>query len=1140
MDIAQNIAQRFIALPLEKRRLYLEKMLAQGISPANFPIPAVRDSFDTLPVSYAQERQWFLWQMDPNNSTYNISTALLLHGKLDVLALTRSFDALVERHESLRTTFSSHTFNSHTTGVQQIVHAHALVNITTHVLEACSDEDDCQYQIAAFVDRESQQSFDLQKGPLLRVGLLRMDNNRHVLTVVVHHIIADGWSMTRMVNELMQLYAAITQHTEAELPALPIQYADYAIWQRSWMDAGERDRQLAYWQTVLGGEQPILGLPADRPRPPQSSYRGARIHCEMPSTLSKALLSLASREGVTPFVLLLTAFHVLLHRYSGQADIRIGVPVANRNRVEIESLLGLFVNTQVFKADIDSEMRFSDLLNQVKRTAMDAQVFQELPFEQLVEALQPRRSLNLNPLFQAMFNFQIESGAQLSLAQLPGLRVETLTVETHTSAIDLTLDVFETAVGLSAAFTYATDLFDASTIECMARHWLNLLKAIISEPQQRIVELSLLESHERRLIAEKCNGPAVLLTERCVHELIEMQTEKTPDAVALIFDDRSLTYAELNIQANRLAHRLIELGVRTDTRVGIAIDRSFEMIIGLLAILKAGGAYVPLDPDYPAERLTYMMEDSGIALLLTKTSSSQTPLINKLPIPAHINSLSISLDDAETAQYSASNPPHNLNGLRRSRGDNLCYLIYTSGSTGKPKGVMVRHSALSNFIASMAKIPGISAADKLLSLTTFSFDIFGLEIYLPLTTGSCVVLASKEVSQDPLRALQLVKREQITVLQATPSIWRILLESEQAAVLSNCRFFCGGEALDEELAARMRQIGVSVWNLYGPTETTIWSALQCIDVEARLALGRPIDNTGLYVVESNLSIALARIAGELLIGGEGLARGYHRRPALTAERFVPNPFSNRGERLYRTGDLASYHTDGAIDYLGRIDQQVKIHGFRIELGEIETRIKEDTAVRDASVITQASVHGPQLVAYIVAKDSIAVTDAAVQDALRNQLKNRLKICLPNYMVPAHILFIAQFPLTPNGKLDRKALPALDTQSAKKDFVAPASELQRSVAAIWQDLLKSESIGLADNFFELGGHSLLAAQVAHRLREQLQLDISIKSLFIAENLGEFCEMVQAAQPEARSVEDALTKSLEALKRLSASDIENLIS
>ncbi len=1015
-----------------------------------------------LALSFAQERQWFLWQLDPHSAAYHIPSVLRLKGRLDQQALQRSFDALVARHESLRT----QVYQDGERAFQLIRPATALVIARAH-----ADAANLQQQVEAEIARP----FDLQAGPLLRVTLLRLADDEHVLVLVQHHIVSDGWSMQVMVDELVQLYAANSQGQTPQLPELPLQYADYAHWQRRWMAAGERERQLAYWRQLLGGEQPMLELPTARARPAVQSYRGASLQLELPEALVLGLNALAQREGVTLFMVLLASFQSLLYRYSGQQDIRIGVPVANRNRVEVERLVGFFVNTQVLKADIDGQMTVGQLLQQVKRRSLDAQSHQDLPFEQLVEALQPERSLSHNPLFQVMFNHQSEAGLMRSGQSLPDLRVEGLDWGSQTAQFDLSLDTQASAEGIHATLTYATDLFEPDVLKRMLAHWQNLLQGMLNDPQQRVGQLPLLDPSEQQLLVEHWNATSRDYPRQPVHQLIEAQVAQTPDAPALVFAAQRLSYAELNRRANRLAHRLIAAGVGPDVLVGLVVERSIEMVVGLLAVLKAGGAYVPLDPDYPRERLAYMLEDSGVKLLLT-----QPHLREQLPIAQGIECLV--LGESAFEHYPETNPGIALDG------ENLAYVIYTSGSTGQPKGAGNRHSALVNRLCWMQDAYALATHDTVLQKTPFSFDVSVWEFFWPLMTGARLVVAAPGDHRDPARMVALINAERVTTLHFVPSMLQAFL---QDAAVSSChslqRIVCSGEALpidaQQQVFAKLPAAGL--YNLYGPTEAAIdvthWT---CVDEKCdTVPIGQPIANLQTYVLDAQLQAVAIGVAGELYLGGIGLARGYHRRPGLTAERFIASPFESGG-RLYRTGDRVRQRADGVIEYLGRLDHQVKLRGLRIELGEIEARILETAEVQEASVQV---VDGKHLVGYLVLQVS--------GDNWREPLSAHLAAHLPDYMVPSQWVLLEQMPLSPNGKLDRKALPKPQAGRHNQAFRAPQTELEQRLATIWGEVLEVERVGLDDNFFELGGHSLLVLMLRERIRKATGRALSVSQLML---------------------------------------------
>ncbi|MBI6899466.1 amino acid adenylation domain-containing protein [Pseudomonas putida] len=1080
-------------------------------SASQAPAFTVVDRSQPLPLSYAQQRQWFLWQLEPESAAYNIPSALRLKGELNIEALRSSFAALIARHETLRTTFRQQGDSA-----EQVVRP--TLDVPLQVASAALDESALQ----AWVEAQVREPFNLEHGPLLRARLLRLAADEHVLVLTLHHIVADGWSMPIMVDELVRGYESHLQGKAPQPPALAFQYADYAAWQRQWMEAGEQQRQLDYWQARLGSTQPILELATDRPRPAVQQYDGARLQVSLEPGLVARLKALAGQQDVTLFMLLLASFQALLHRHSGQADIRVGVPVANRTRAETEGLIGFFVNTQVLDARFQPQLRFDELLQQVKHTALGAQAHQELPFEQLVEALQPERSLSHSPLFQVMFNHQTQVLGESR--ELAGLSLQGLVSDKQTAQFDLTLDTAEHEGGLSATLTYATSLFEAASVARMAEHWRNLLQGICQDAAQRVADLPLLSREERERTLHVWNDSAADYPRgQTVQQLIEAQAARTPQATAAVLGEQSLSYEQLNRRANALAHHLRSLGVGPDVLVGIAVERSLDMLVGLLAVLKAGGAYVPLDPQFPEDRLAYMMEDSGIALLLT-----QSGLLQRLPIPPQVHSLC--LDRPLPAEYGEDNP------RQLALPENLAYVIYTSGSTGKPKGVTIRHEALVNFLCSMARQPGIDASDKVLSLTSLSFDIAGLELYLPLLRGASVVLLGEQVNKDPQALLAVIQAQAVSVVQATPSTWRMLLDAAALGAFAGKKVLCGGEALSAELAQRLIAQAGHVWNVYGPTETTIWSACHYLTASDDVWLGRPLANTRLHVLGAELDVLPQGARGELLIGGDGLARGYHNRPGLTAERFVPDPFASEpGARLYRTGDLTRYRDDGVIEYVGRLDHQVKIRGFRIELGEIEERLLLHPAIREAAVIDIDGPAGKQLAAYLVLHDAQQGVEA-----LRGELRAHLKAGLPDYMVPSHLVGLARMPQTPNGKLDRKALPLPDASQLQPAHVAPVTELERKLAAIWAEVLHVERVGLQDNFFDLGGHSLLIVQVIGRVREQLGVDLSLNELFEQATLADFSQVVERKSGQVANAHDELTKSLEALKRLTAQEIDNLIA
>ncbi|HIE5306710.1 TPA: non-ribosomal peptide synthase/polyketide synthase [Pseudomonas aeruginosa] len=1068
-----KLARRFIELPVEKRRVFLETLRGEGIDFSLFPIPAGVSSAERDRLSYAQQRMWFLWHLEPQSGAYNLPSAVRLNGPLDRQTLERAFASLVQRHETLRTVFPR--------GADDSLAQAPLQRPLEVAFEDCSGlpEAEQEARLREEAQRESLQPFDLCEGPLLRVRLIRLGEERHVLLLTLHHIVSDGWSMNVLIEEFSRFYSAYATGAEPGLPALPIQYADYALWQRSWLEAGEQERQLEYWRGKLGERHPVLELPTDHPRPAVPSYRGSRYEFSIEPALAEALRGTARRQGLTLFMLLLGGFNILLQRYSGQTDLRVGVPIANRNRAEVEGLIGLFVNTQVLRSVFDGRTSVATLLAGLKDTVLGAQAHQDLPFERLVEAFKVERSLSHSPLFQVMYNHQPLVADIEALDSVAGLSFGQLDWKSRTTQFDLSLDTYEKGGRLYAALTYATDLFEARTVERMARHWQNLLRGMLENPQASVDSLPMLDAEERYQLLEGWNATAAEYPlQRGVHRLFEEQVERTPMAPALAFGEERLDYAELNRRANRLAHALIERGVGADRLVGVAMERSIEMVVALMAILKAGGAYVPVDPEYPEERQAYMLEDSGVQLLL-----SQSHL--KLPLAQGVQRIDLDQADAWLENHAENNPGIELNG------ENLAYVIYTSGSTGKPKGAGNRHSALSNRLCWMQQAYGLGVGDTVLQKTPFSFDVSVWEFFWPLMSGARLVVAAPGDHRDPAKLVALINREGVDTLHFVPSMLQAFLQDEDVVSCTSLkRIVCSGEALpadaQQQVFAKLPQAGL--YNLYGPTEAAIdvthWTCVE--EGKDAVPIGRPIANLACYILDGNLEPVPVGVLGELYLAGRGLARGYHQRPGLTAERFVASPFV-AGERMYRTGDLARYRADGVIEYAGRIDHQVKLRGLRIELGEIEARLLEHPRVREAAVL---AVDGRQLVGYVVLESE--------GGDWREALAAHLAASLPEYMVPAQWLALERMPLSPNGKLDRKALPAPEVSVAQAGYSAPRNAVERNLAEIWQDLLGVERVGLDDNFFSLGGDSIVSIQVVSRAR-QAGLQLSPRDLFQHQNI-----------------------------------------
>ncbi|MDQ3563928.1 MAG: amino acid adenylation domain-containing protein [Pseudomonadota bacterium] len=1076
-----DFANRIANLSPEARALF-EAKLRQKAAAKQYTIPTLPRSgqAQAFAQSFAQQRLWFLYQWEPASPFYNINSALKLEGELDVAAFERCINEIVKRHESLRTSFTTQENEA-----VQIIHPSANAKVSFVDLRGFSpSERDAEMRRLAA--EESERPFDLSRAPLIRVSLLQLEDTSHVTLTALHHIISDGWSIGVFYREVTALYQAFAKSKAVSLPELSIQYPDYAVWQRGHLSGEVLEPQLAYWKERLSGAPPLLELPTDRPRPALQSFKGARLSRVLDKTLLDAVKTVGQADRATLFMTLLAAFSVLLSRYCRSDDIVIGSPIAGRTRTETEHLIGFFVNTLTLRTDLSGDPSFREHLSRVRETALSAYAHQDLPFEKLVEELKPERSLSYSPLFQVMFVLQNTTQAPL---RLPGLKVERLDLGRETSKFDLSLYVIETSEGLKISFEYNRDLFDAATIVRMMSHFETLLKSIVENPGQKISRLALLTVAERHALIHDWNQPRIdYPNDATIVQLFEAQVRRSPQAVALAFDDQEFTYEEINRRANRLAHHLISLGVGPDVLVGIFVERSFEMIVGLLGILKAGGAYVPLDPGYPIERLGFMLSDAALAVVVAQQGLELTANGAKL----------LRLDSDRSAI--AAQPDHNP--ADRADAEALAYIIYTSGSTGKPKGVCIAHRALANLLHAMREHTAITEEDSLLAVTTLSFDIAALELYLPLIAGARLVLASRETAADGEALSKCLADCRITLMQATPATWRLLIEAGWQGS-DKLRVLCGGEALPQELADQLLARCESVSNLYGPTETTIWSSAERVRANQTISIGRPLANTEIYILDGALNQAPIGVPGELHIAGAGLARGYLNRPELTAEKFISNPFSDKpGARLYKTGDLARYRADGNIEFLGRIDSQVKLRGFRIELGEIEACLRQHSKLREAAVLAREDHAGEKrLAAYFVHNEASAPASA---DELRSFLKN----LLPDYMLPSSFVALDQMPLTANGKLDRKALPAPDRLLSDSAPVAPRTLLEQQLAAIFAAVLKIDRVGIRDNFFDLGGHSFLVLRVVAEIEKNCGRRLSVATLFQSPTVEEIGQILAA--------------------------------
>ena len=1059
-----------------------------------------------LPISFAQEGVCFIQQLAPESSAYQAQATIRLTGELNVNALQQSLSEMVRRHEIFRTTFLPVDGQ-----LVQVIHPSLLIDLP--LLDLCTlPENDRSTEVQRLLNAEFQKPFDPAQLPLVRWVLLRLSDLEHLLVHVEHHLVHDGWSFNVFLCELVELYRCFVVGKPSPLPELPIQFADFAHWQRQWMQGQEAEIQLAYWKTKLANSSPLLELPYDRPRPAEQTYRGATHRIELPTSLCKSLQALSRQEGTTLFMTMLTAFVTMLHRYTQQEDINVGSSIANRRLRETEGLIGMIVNTFVLRNDISGNPKFCELLNRVRQVTLEAYAHQDLPFGKVVEALQPTRNLSHNPLYQVMFSFH---DAPLPDLEISGLNVSLQEALSNGSAkLDLDLVVIprsqrssfgKKAEGMTLVWEYNTDLFDATTIQRIIRHYQTLLESIVANPEQRISEMPLLTVSERhQLLGEWNDTQTQYPQDQCIHQLFEAQVEQTPNSVALMFEDQQLTYWELNCRANQLADYLQTLGVGPEVLVGLCVERSIEMVVAILAILKAGGAYVPLDPAYPIERLVYMLNDSQVSVLLT-----QQKLVNRLP-EHQAQLVCLDTDSKRISTASQQNP---ISGVKPQH---LAYVIYTSGSTGQPKGVMIQHQSLVNFSEAAKAEYQLCQSDRILQFASISFDAAAEEIYPCLSSGGMLVLRTDEMLSSVPHFLQKCQDLQLTVLDLPTAYWHLVvseLANTNLALPESLRLMIiGGErAISEQVAIWQEHVGSvpKLVNTYGPTEATVVTTLCQLSDSAsaqlngqKVPIGRPIRNAQLYVLDQYLQPVPIGVPGEMYIGGTVLARGYLNRPQLTQEKFIPDPFSNiEGARLYKTGDLVRYLPDGNIEYIDRIDKQVKIRGFRIELGEIEAVLSQYQKVKQAIVIAREDYAGDRrLIAYILPRQEQVPTI----DELRCFLKQKL----PAYMMPNAFALLESLPLTPNGKIDYRALPTPNQLKPEqgRNFVPPRTLVEQHLVDIWNQVLKVE-VGIHDNFFELGGHSLLATQVFSRLRQAFSVELPLHSLFKFPTVAELAEYLE---------------------------------
>jgi amino acid adenylation domain-containing protein/non-ribosomal peptide synthase protein (TIGR01720 family) len=1084
-DLAQHIAD----LSPEKRRLLEQMLQKKGVKLADAMIvPQQRDG-RRLPLSFAQQRLWFLYQFDPASPMYNIPMLFEIEGNIQLEPLQRSFATIVARHEILRTTFHEEGGTPF-----QVVGDPFVPDIPVVDLRRGQGQDEAKAEGIRLAGGEAREPFDLEAGPLLRIRLYRTGETTYLVMLCMHHIIADGWSMGIVVSEFAKEYSALLTGASSPLPPLSLQYADYAIWQREWLKGERLDTQLAYWKGRLGDAPPRLELPTTMPRPARESGQGACVSITVPPALTRRLHDLSRGEDVTMFMTLVAAFQTLLFRYSGQTDISIGTPVAGRSRKEIEGLIGFFVNTLVLRGDLSGSPSFRELLRRVRGTSLDAFAHQDIPFEMLVEHLQPSRDLGSTPLFQAMFALQ--NAPQRSVA-LPGLEIRPLQLEKGTSMFDLTLSMTEEGGALEGTLEYRSDIFRHSSAAGLLDHFVMLLEGIVASPDTPITALPLLTEPEYHRIVNEWNATAAEFPEKrlCLHEWFERQVEATPDACAVVFGEHRLTYAQVNERANRLARYLQRQGIGPETLVGLYLERSLDMLVGILGVMKSGGGYVPLDPSYPADRLAYMVADSGTTTIVTHDL-----LHDSVPATdAHVINM-----DRERAQIENENPSNPSCGAGAGT---MVYIIYTSGSTGRPKGVMVEHRGLSSLIYASLRTWPLHPGDQALQFSSYGFDASVLEIFSALLAGATLHLLPREVVMSPEDLHSYLQSRRIQLALISPSMLSVL---PSANLPDLQRVITGGDSCSWDVVERWAA-GRRIWDAYGPTETTVAVTWNEVTVRRDDALsppiGFPIANTTTYVLDSFLNPVPVGVPGELYIGGMCVVRGYIGRPDVTAERFVPDPFSViPGSRLYRSGDQVRHLEDGSIEFLGRMDHQVKIRGFRVELGEIESELVGHPAVSRALVVLREDVPGQkQLVGYVV----FAPGAQPRSEELREHLKKRL----PEYMIPSVFVELKDFPLAPTGKINRRALPA-PTGTTRVElaeaFVAPRTPTEEELARIWISILGLDRVGVHDNFFSLGGHSLLATQLLSRIRDAFQVKLTLRTVFEGPTIAELARTVEREQ------------------------------
>jgi amino acid adenylation domain-containing protein len=1093
------ITRELAALIKDSKAALLEFLQARAeLNTTRTPAVSVATPAQREQLSHAQRRLWLIDRLMQGTSAYNMPTAIRIEGRLDQHALERAFNAILERHAVLRTVYYEHEGQLRSRVLPD-------ARIMIEAIDLGALEGEAQHaELLRRIGSESQRRFDLAREPSLRAALLHLSAASAVLLVNMHHIAADGWSVGVLVREFEHFYTAFSQGRPSTLAPLTLQYADYAAWQHQWLESN-LDRQLQYWREQLQDLPQQHALRLDYPRPRVPTHCGEVLHANIPADVSRQLALLCQERGATLFMALQLLFAVLLARCSGSNDIVVGTPIAGRTRPELEELIGMFVNTLVLRTRVDAARTFDTALQEAIRTTTAAYQNQHVPFDVLVETLRPQRTVAESPLVQIMFVMQNTARVRIDL---DGLALSSIELPYVTAKLDLTLNVAATEAGLVTSWEFNTDVFARSTIERLAQHYVRLISSCVAQPHLPLGELQMLDAAEREQLLHGFNATQAEYPQVCLHELFEAQVRRTPQAIALEYQSQQLSFAALDARANQLAHYLRAQGVGPDTRVGLCVERSLEMVIGILGILKAGGAYAPLDPSYPTQRLAYMLEDCAPAVLLLQSSVQGM-------LPWQGKSLCLDTQWDEVAQYPSSTLSPAQLGLTL---EHLAYVIYTSGSTGKPKGVMNHHRGLVNRLWWAQQEYQVGPADRLLQKTPFSFDVSVWELLLPMLSGARLVMARPGGHLDPQYLSEVLQERQITMVHFVPSMLEVFLEQPLPAggYPALKRILCSGEALPHALQVRCQERlpAVELHNLYGPTEAAIdVTAWHCVadSYPGRVPIGRPIANTQIYILDGSGEPVPVGVVGELYLGGVGVARGYLNRAELTQQRFIPDPFSPDPQaRLYKTGDVGRWLPEGVIEYLGRNDDQVKIRGFRIELGEIEQQLRQSPAVQAAAVIAQASGSGDQqLVAYVVLhpEQLAARSEAQWLEELRQGLQARL----PQYMVPSGFMVLPALPLNPSGKLDRRALPRVQA-GAEGVHVPPTTPTEQALVQIWAQLLKREEhqVSAHASFFELGGHSLLAVRLIAQIRTQLSVELSIHQVFELPRLVDLARRIDEKQ------------------------------